>query len=224
MSGVVAVTQPVTYVRRDMSDRDLLDFVTLAVDISTLAVTGFGLYFVVASLKQAGKQQRIEAGPYVRVDIGSPDEDMPDFIKPEVSYHDFTQASSFILDEDVEAITISAWFRNYQAHPLGMALGITAVFLIESAEMEPVIKDVRIAYLENEKSVLIDLAKIARGQDATVRLLSLSFLDFYDQRHEHTFGGKGTNALHGRLIAVYENGGLTARPEGRSRGNGVDFG
>ena len=179
---------------------------------------------MVASLKQTGKQQRIEAGPYVRVDIGSLDADMLDFHRPEVRYRDSMQATSFAqANSGSDVITISAWFRNYQTHPLGMALGISAVFLIETLVAQPLIHEVRIAYLEQDKAVLVDIARIDRAQDITVRLLSLSFLDFYDQRHEHQLGAKGTNALHGRLSAAYDSGRLIATPQGRSLGKGVDF-
>jgi hypothetical protein len=206
-----------------MSERDFLDYASFVVSALTLLVTAAGLSFVVFSLKQSGRQQRIEAGPYVRVDIGSATEVMSDYEKPVPIYHDGRQATNLASSENSDSITISAWFRNYQTHPLGMALGVTAVFLVEVGELEPVVNDVRIAYLEVGKPVLVDIVQFDRAYDATVQLLSLTFQDFYDEQHEHRFGIAGTNALHGRLIATYEKGVLISRPEGRSRGEGVDF-
>jgi hypothetical protein len=206
------------------TERDWVDYASLAVSAFTLLVTFGGLWFVISSLRQAAQQQRVEAGPYVRVDLGSADLHMPDFHAPPVYYTDQTQALHLEREgSDENLVTLSAWFRNYQTHPLGMAFGVVAQILVERIGFDPVISEVRIPYLERDKAVLIHVARVNHASTPRITLLSLSFLDFYDRRHEHQYGEKGTNALHGRLVCSVEDGRLISVPEGRSRGEGVSF-
>src|SRR4051812_43953217 len=114
-------------------EHDWLDYLLATVGMGTLMATVVGLYFVARGLRQSVDQQRVGSGPFVRVDVGSTDEDMGDFKPPAVHYHSVNQAVEVgTQDESSRRTTLTAWFRNYQTHPLGMALGVTAVFLVET--------------------------------------------------------------------------------------------
>jgi hypothetical protein len=203
---------------------DWLDYANLAFEIVTFVVTAGGLWLVIAALRKTTEQQRIESGPYVRVDIGSTDVATEDFKPFEAYYRSDSQCSDMAPElGEAEKVTLSAWFRNYQRHPLGMALAVEASFLIEADFSGPILNQVRIAYLEVDKPVLVDVIKVPRPERARVTLLALTFLDFYDHRHEHQLGEKSSNALHGRLTCIYDNERIQATPAGRSRGKGVDF-
>jgi hypothetical protein len=83
--------------------------------------------------------------------------------------------------------------------------------------------DVEIPYVEIDKCVRVSLVSLPPEQDALVMLIQLSFYDLYDDLHRHTYGSKGTNALHGRLVWLNVQGETESTPEGRSRGEGVDY-
>jgi hypothetical protein len=201
----------------------VLDYVGILVGVLGLLATIVGLRFVVQSLDQSAAQQRIEAGPYVRVDIGSLDLPMPDFSPP--AYHFRSEDQVLNLESTASSgIILSAWFRNLQSHPLGTAYGVRAAFVVEGDEFEPAVTEVTIPYLESGKPVLIDIVRCAISQQPSVLLSELLFYDFYDRQHHHQFGSSGTNALHGRLSARAQDGKIMSVPEGRSRGFGVEFG
>ncbi|HEX5369940.1 MAG TPA: hypothetical protein VFY10_11045 [Dehalococcoidia bacterium] len=202
-------------------DRDALDYASILIQVAMFIVTGGGLLYVARALSQGGKQQRLESGPYVRVDIGTT-EAGADFAPPETYFHR-KDVYSDVLTNDGEVVMLTAWFRNYQEHPLGMALGVAAVFLIEVEGRDPVLNDVYIAYVERDKPVAVDIVRVSRSSRVTVTLLSVSYVDFYDSRYEHTYGEKGENGLHGRMICTVDGDGIKSIPNGRSRGRGVDF-
>ena len=118
---------------------------------------------------------------------------------------------------------MSAWFRNYQEHSLGMAIGVSAVFLVDTGAVESVLDDVFIAYVEGDKPVILDIATVSRSLGATVQLLSVAYVDFYDRRYSHVYGESGTNALHGRMICIVTPESIQSMPNARPRGSGVDF-
>jgi hypothetical protein len=200
----------------------LTDWLSVSLEMVTFLVTAIGLAFVVVSLRQTGEQQRLEAGPYVRVDLGTYDLDMPDFARPDVFFHNHDECVELVSEYE-ESVTVVAWFRNYQPHPLGMAFGLTAVFSIDTEEIS-MVNAVSIPYLEHGKAVAIDIARCSAIAWTELRLIELSFLDFYDRPYEHSHGEHGTNSLHGRLSAFLDSDGLVAVPEGRARGTGIDIG
>jgi len=203
-------------------DRDLYDILSLALDFLTLFVTAAGLGFVVYSLKQATSQQRVESGPYVRVDIA--DIDNPgDFAPPPHHFRRSDLASEISLPIDNEVVTVAAWFRNYQTNDLGMAFGLSATFLVEPEGAESFMNKVFIAYLEQGKPVVTDVLRAPGNAEVAVTLISLTYVDFFDHEHAHNHGEKGTNGLHGRLI--YRRSRNTARsvPEARSMAKGVSY-
>lgn len=206
-----------------MLTAQVLDYVSLFVGGLGLLATIVGLRFVVQSLDQSAEQQRIEAGPYVRVDIGSLDLPMSDFSPPGHHYRSEDQVLN-LESTASSSIMLSAWFRNLQSHPLGTAYGVHATFIVEGDEFEPGVTEVAIPYLEHGKPVLVDIVRCTISQNPSVLLSELRFYDFYDRQHHHQFGSSGTNALHGRLRARVQNGKIMSVPEGRSRGFGVEFG
>lgn len=72
---------------------ETLDYVTLLTEVVALLVTAGGLAFVVRSLRQTAEQQRVESGPYIRVDLGSLDLPMHDFSAPDAAYRNRSQMS-----------------------------------------------------------------------------------------------------------------------------------
>jgi len=206
-----------------MNSSDFVDYVTLLIQVVTLATTVIGLIFVVKALHTSQEQQRMEAGPYIRIDLGSVTEDMPGFTKPDTYYRRLLPDTNDSTIRDESTIEMSAWFRNYQTHSLGLAFTVEAQFLVEVEGADPFVSDVHIPYLENGKAVAVDLIAFDRGVRIAVSLLNLSYLDFYDRRYEHVFGTEGTNALHGRLICTFEDGRFRNRAEGRSMEEGADF-
>jgi hypothetical protein len=110
---------------------DVFNYVSLLMGGLGLFATVVGLRFVVQSLNQTAAQQRIEAGPYVRVDIGSLDLPLTDFSPPDHHYRGEDQVLEFDR-ADIQSITLSAWFRNLQSHPLGTAYGVRAAFIVEA--------------------------------------------------------------------------------------------
>ena len=143
-------------------DRDLFDYLELTLQIAGLLVTGGGLAFVVVSLNQTAKQHRIEAGPYIRIDIAAADDDLSSFKGPQPYF----RRSDLFIDLSggaSDGVMGSAWFRNYQEHSLGMAIGVSAVFLVDTGAVESVLNDVFIAYVERDKPVIVDIATLSRS-------------------------------------------------------------
>jgi hypothetical protein len=200
---------------------DTFDYVQLFVQSLGVLVALVGLGGVVLSLKWNREQQRIQNGPYVRVDIGLT-KGIPDQkdIKNDVYYEDSSQLIDLTRGTS-PSTELSAWFRNYQQNALGFALGVRASFLIQGDTAHQT--DVEIPYVEYGKTVRIGLATIPTEGDITAMLISLSFHDFYDQTHTHIYGQKSSNALHGRLVWLRSDSEDESTPEGRSRGEGVDY-
>ncbi len=86
-----------------------------------------GIYF---QIRQNAERQRKETGPYVRVDIGpTVDDTKTPFDKPKTYIFlatDFIDVGS--NDSTVPRVSISAWLRNYQTHPLGMCFSVSVGF------------------------------------------------------------------------------------------------
>lgn len=201
-------------------DRDSFDYLQLAVQVTGVLVALLGLGGVVLSLRSNRAQQRIQTVPYVRVDIGPTGgiEDQRDI--GALYYEDSSQRVDLSGGQD-QSVEISAWFRNYQQSDLGFALGVRASFLIHGDT--PHQTDVEIPYLEKGKTVRLGMAIIPAVGDVSAMLISLSFYDIYDQKHVHVYGHKSTNALHGRLVWIRDYEFSESTPEGRSRGQGVDY-
>ncbi len=199
-------------------------------DAALVAAVGLGgVYF---ALRQGRAQQIIQPGPYVRIDVG-PKGGTEDFTPP--SPH-FTNSEG-VMDlapekSDEEKVSFWAWASNYQNHRLGFALAVSAIFLVEvrkpqtaSGDSEPIADylDLQVPYLEYGKIVEVELLRLPRDWEASLSLVSLSFYDLYDQRHDHRFGERSANALHGRLFCDYREGQSLCVPEARPRGPNIEF-
>lgn len=200
-------------------ERDYIDYIELTVQAIGVLVAIVGLGGVILSLHDNRVQQRTQNGPYIRVDIG-PSAGIADRkdVKDEY-YEDSSQLVNLTGDHE-HSVEISSWFRNFQSSPLGFALGVRATFLFEADHAERI--DVEIPYLEFGKTVRVGLARIPAEGDITATLVSLTFFDLYDHKHIHVYGQKSTNAIHGRLVWVRGEE-AESTPEGRSRGQGVDY-
>lgn len=200
-----------------------LDHVQAWSTVAATIVAGVGLLALYVTLRKDERQTRIGAGPYVRVDVFPAEVLSGDFPAPKPHYE--TDSSLVNLAEglaDDLTATFAACFRNYQSNPLGTAFRVAAFFVLEirresSSETEYRYSIVTIPYVENEKPVTLHLFRIPRSCSATVWLSRLAFSDFYDSFHEHS-EGSDENALHGRLICVYEGGKFQSIPEGRPAG------
>ena len=125
-------------------------------------------------------------------------------------------------------MSVYGWVSNYQRHPLGFALFVKPLFTVgygtrTSREQKFAYLEAFVPYLEHNKSVGIELFRMNREHRADVRLVGIEFYDLYDRRHQHWFGDKGTNALHGRLRCDYRDGRFTSIPGARPRGPKVVY-
>ena len=92
------------------------------------ALTGvIGIFFQV--VQNAGQQRR-ETGPYVRVDIGpTSGKAATQFVRPDA--YIFLSEDYIDVSGDSGAtpyVSISAWLRNYQTHPLGVCFTLRTEF------------------------------------------------------------------------------------------------
>ena len=196
--------------------------------IAGIAVAVLGFIAIYITLRETRKQQRTQAGPYVRIDLGVAEESVDDFEPPKVHYADTSNVVD--LDEATpssEKVTISAWLRNYQSHPLGFALGVNLnLFLYASSSRNGDRSQdvtVEIAYLEYGKPVRVDLIKanVPSGPDESivVSVVEVRYYDFYDQLNVHVFEQEGTNGLHGRLSCVITQDRVSSVPQSWRMGN-----
>lgn len=205
------------------SDPNWVDHVQAWSTVAAALAAGVGLFGVYYSLRKDRRQARIEAGPYVRVDVFPADDEQVDFEAPASYYETRTSLVDIAGDlEDDATATFVACFRNYQPHALGTAFRVAAFFVLEirseeSDEAEYRYSIVTIPYIEHEKAVKLHLFRISLTSSATVWLARLAFSDFYDGFHEHS-EGSNENALHGRLTCVYDGSSFRSIPEGRPAG------
>ena len=170
------------------------------------ALTGvIGIFFQV---RQNAERQRKETGPYVRVDIGPT---VSDTATP------FTRPKAYVfLDSDyinvagddsaIPHVSISAWLRNYQNHPLGMCFTVHTEFhySARAPSGEPVIGlgTWDIAYLEQDKPVQIELFRLPQDWSILVELFSLQYQDFNGV--QQSFSEDYSTGIHGRLNCSYD--------------------
>lgn len=202
---------------------------TVATVLGVVIATG-GLGGVLYSLYQARRDQRTQSGPYLRIDVALRD-GTEDFKPPKAHFANSLKVVDLAPDiSESKKLTLSAWIRNYQSHPLGFALAISAFFVLETRRLGTEVDDaeaeyflLEVPYVEYEKPVRVDLFKIPKDVSAFLWLASVSFYDFYDRRHEHQFGQRSSNALHGRLSCDYAPERVESIPEARPRGPKVEF-
>lgn len=195
---------------------------------ATALIAAIGLFGVWLTFSSSAREQRVQWGPYVRVDIGPPD-GTGDFASPAPHYRDAKGCIDLAPDASTDRkVTVSTWLRNYQAHPLGFALAASAFFILEVRKDSTGLprSDVqyhkaRLPYLEHSKAVQLDLFTFPQDWEVFVWLGTLEFHDIYQRRHAHEASAENT-ALHGRLSCSYARGSFTCYPQGRPRGDAVD--
>ena len=170
------------------------------------ALTGvIGIFFQV---RQSAQRQRKETGPYVRVDI------RPTVLDPATKLT--TPEAYVFLDSDyinvagdgsaIPHVSISAWLRNYQSHPLGMCFTVHTEFhySAHAPSGDPVIgvETWDIAYLERDKPVQIELFRLPQDWSIQVELFSLQYQDFNGV--QQSFSADYSMGIHGRLNCSYD--------------------
>lgn len=163
-----------------------------------------GIFF---QIQQNAARQRKETGPYVRVDIGPTTEDtVSPFDKPEayiILERDFIDVGGD--DSTVRQVSISAWLRNYQTHPLGMCFSVSMGFHYRTIspleETNVGVELWEIAYLEHGKAVQIELFRLPVDWSISVELVYLEYQDFYAQKHLYL--ENHSPGIHGRLECFY---------------------
>ncbi len=170
------------------------------------ALTGvIGIFYQVA---QNSKRQRKETGPYVRVDIGptvgnaaSPFPRPAAYIMLARDYIDVAGGGSAVPD-----VSVSAWLRNYQVHPLGMCFTLQAEFHYTAFDPagNPFIGGGiwEVAYLEHDKPVQIELFRLPKNWSILVELFSLRYQDFHGAKQ--SFSPYFSTGIHGRLRCTYD--------------------
>ena len=169
------------------------------------ALTGvIGIFFQV---RQNTVRQRKETGPYVRVDIGPTVEDTTTPFTRPGAYIVLARDYIDVADDDKAAakVSISAWFSNYQTHPLGMCFSLSAEFTYEaqapSGETTVGLGRWEIAYLEHGKPVQLELVRVPKDWSISVDLSALRYQDFHgtQQLYDEYF----STGIHGRLKCFY---------------------
>ena len=170
------------------------------------ALTGvIGIFFQVG---QNAERQRKETGPYVRVDIGPTFGDtVTPFTRPEA--HMVLTTDHIDVAGDGSAtphVSISAWLRNFQNHPLGMCFTVHAEFHYSACAPsgKPVIgRGIwDIAYLEHDKPVQIELLRLPKDWSILVELFSLKYQDFNGV--QQSYSEDHSTGIHGRLRCSYD--------------------
>ena len=170
------------------------------------ALTGvIGIFFQV--VQNAGRQRK-ETGPYVRVDIGptSGNAATP-FTRPQA--YIFLSKDCIDVADDGSAtphVSISAWLRNYQTHPLGICFTVRIEFHYSARDPSGKLVIDRgtwdIAYLEHDKPVQIELFRLPRDWSIVVDLFSLKYQDF--DGVQQSFSEDHSTGIHGRLRCSYD--------------------
>ena len=167
-----------------------------------------GVIGIFIQVRQNAERQRKETGPYVRVDIGPTVQNTATpFTKPEayiVLARDHIDVAGGV--SATPHVSISAWLRNYQSHPLGMCFTVQIEF--HYSALTPLGNPViglgtwDIAYLEHDKPVQIELFRLPKDWSILVELFSLKYQDFYGV--QQSFSGDYSTGIHGRLMCSYD--------------------
>lgn len=169
---------------------------------STLFIAIFapaGLFGTLLVLAHQRSRQRLEVEAYIRVDIG-PLEGTTDFPPPKNEVHAETKHVTRMGGATEQDPVISVWFTNRQTHHLGFALGFGAEIVTEFRSPEgktyKLVQSPRLAYIEPEKIVRVDLVRFPADWRAESR--------FNGSEHRSIYGD-ARPARHGRWECHYEN-------------------
>lgn len=182
------------------ADPSITDWIQAVSALALIVVAVLGFVATIQTITQARNRQAVEIEGYIRVDIGPPG-GTSDYQSP--------QNLRFIKTDDLRVLgealdgdpTISAFYRNLQSHPLGVAHGILGVVVVEVTDDNGDVLEVEaqheIAYIEPERVVRIDIVRFpstwtARGLIAAVTYKNANW--------------DGAQSRHGRWECYYEAG------------------
>lgn len=176
------------------------DWVSAGANIALVLVAIIGFALTLYTLIQARNRQRIEIEGYVRVEIGPPD-GTTDYTPPaEVAYIDDAHLK-VVGSAGEDAPTISVWYRNIQAHPLGVALGIVGRVIYDVVDQaghaQRIDQAHYVAYLEAGKCVRVDALRFPRDWFVASRIEAVQY---------RNLDWDGATPRHGRRECYYGGG------------------
>lgn len=175
-----------------------------AVALATIAFLGLGGTLLL--LRQERDRQRLEVEAYIRIDIG-PRKGTKDFPALKDEAYEETKHVTLMGNATEQDPLISVWFTNRQKHHLGIALGFGAEIVTEFTSPEgksyTLIQSPRLAYIEPEKIIRVDLVRFPADWTAESRLTGSEHRSIY---------GSSRPTRHGRWECNYKDGQFTSIP------------
>jgi len=170
-----------------------------------------GLVYLFHSSRRDARALRLQASPFMRVDVGLVGVRASDPFEPPEPYYAQTAAAQDLAPEvpDLDKVIVAIWVSNLQKHPLGVALGIEVSVGIANDKIE-VSHSAQVAYVQHHRVVQINIFKVPRHWNFAAAAYTVRYFDLYDREHLHVRGGKSTNAAFGRLECV--DNGTPTRP------------
>lgn len=192
--------------------------VTAAATVSAALATAATLGVIALTLPEIERgfiDSRADRSPYVRVDVvPTAPHRLPEF-RPGTPYYHRTDSVSDFAETDEPAVRVSAWFRNYQSHPLGFAIGVTAVFVLErldDASGDIALTEVSVPFLECLKPVKVDLFQFPLAWRTRASLARLNYTDLRKRSYERALDGDD-EVMHGRFECSWDGTAFTAAPD-----------
>jgi hypothetical protein len=163
------------------------------------------------------ESRRLEFLPYVRVDLVPSSLGLASDIRLAQPYFiDSGQVLELIDGTLSDRRTISAYFRNYQPHPLGMAAIPRATFLVEfvsedgTDDFEYV--DVQLPYLETGKPVLVNVCSFPVPWLVTVTCIGVRYVDLLGNVLSRTIDTGPGEVWHGRHLCRWDGRSFISQP------------
>lgn len=162
--------------------------------------------------------RRLEFLPYIRVDVVPSNLELASDMQLDSPY--FTDSTQ-VLDltrggDSADARAMSAYFRNYQPHPLGMAAVPRATFLVEFAsDDEPdgyEFVDVQLPYVEHGKPVLVDVCSFPASWEVTSSCVGVSYVDLLGNQLLRTTDTGPGEVWHGRHVCRWDSRSFISEP------------
>lgn len=163
------------------------------------------------------ESRRLEFLPYVRVDLVPSSLVLAADIRLAPPY--FTDSGQVLELADGapgERRSISAYFRNYQPHPLGIAAIPRATFLVESVNEDGTndfaYVDVQLPYLETGKPVLVNVCSFPLQWWVTVTCIGVRYVDLLGNVLSRTIDTGPGEVWHGRHLCQWDGKSFTSQP------------
>ncbi len=161
--------------------------------------------------------RRLEFLPYVRVDLVPSNLKLAGDIRLTDPYFvDSGQVLELVDGKTSDRRTISAYFQNYQLHPLGIAAVPRATFLVEFTRDDEVdgfeYVDVQLPYLEAGKPVLVDVCSFPAAWQVTSTCVGVSYVDLLGSRLSRTTDTGPGEVWHGRHVCRWDGRSFISEP------------